>query len=363
VVRVLLINQDKIPHYRVPVYGYLSRYLGDYGFSLIVVASGIEEGNPHSIEFEFEEFPLSLKNLLFWIIRHKIDIIILWVNLKNIYLLPICIIAKLLLDKKIVYWGHGKDLANKDAKVKNIAYAIQQYLSDAIIIYAEHLRGYVPQIFHKKVFIANNTLCINYRGLECDRREKVLAQYGIWTEKNIICVGRIQKRKRLENLIAAHAYMNRPDVGLIIVGPDVDGILNKYNGPNIYKLGKIVNNDKFDLLSCADIYCIPGAIGLSIVDAFYCGLPLVTEAGDDSPEIMYLKNGENGFIVPKGNIVEMANKMQVLLDNELLRQQFSENAKLEIAKNGSIDNMCAGFRDSLLYIYDQLQNKNAKSKE
>ena len=67
----------------------------------------------------------------------------------------------------------------------------------------------------------------------------VLAEYGIYTKKNIICVGRMQRRKRLEHLVAAFSHMNRPDTGLILVGPDPDGILNEIKGDNIYKLGPI----------------------------------------------------------------------------------------------------------------------------
>jgi glycosyltransferase involved in cell wall biosynthesis len=52
-------------------------------------------------------------------------------------------------------------------------------------------------------------------------------------------MGRMHRRKRLDHLVAAFAYMNRPDIGLILVGPDPDGILNKIECNNIYKLGPI----------------------------------------------------------------------------------------------------------------------------
>ncbi len=138
--------------------------------------------------------------------------------------------------------------------------------------------------------------------------------------------------------------------GLILVGPDPEGVLNKIDGDNIYKLGPIYGDDKFDLLSASDVYCLPGAVGLSIIDAFHCGLPLVTEEGDESAEIMYLRNGINGFVVTRGNIVEMAQKLQLLLDNDVLRRQFSDAAKREVSENASIDKLCAGFRDALLYV-------------
>lgn len=352
-IRVLLINQDKIPHYRIPVYGYLSKYLNSYGFEFIVASEGIQSSNPHPIEFQYTEIPLSILSLTRFILKKRIDIIIFWVNLKHPYLLPMYLIAKVLLRRKMIYWGHGKDLLDREARIKNMAYATQQALCDAIILYAEHLKKYVPNRFHKKVFIANNTLYLSYPGLPHEEKKNVLTEYGIHTKKNIICMGRMQKRKRVEHLVETLAYVKRSDTGLILVGPDPDGILNKIEGDNIFKLGPIYGNKKFDLLSAADVYCLPGAVGLSIIDAFYCGLPLVTEDGDESAEIAYLKNGVNGFIVPRGNIVEMAQKLDLLLNNDTLRRKFSDAAKREIAENADIDKLCAGFKDALCYVTGQ----------
>ncbi|MGO9554399.1 MAG: glycosyltransferase family 4 protein [Syntrophobacteraceae bacterium] len=222
-------------------------------------------------------------------------------------------------------------------------------MCDSIILYAEHLKKYVTCYFHKKIFIANNTLCISYPGLEPGGRGKVLAEYGINTRKNIICVGRLQKRKRLDHLVYALKSMNRPDIGLILVGPDSDGILDGVEGDNIFKLGALYGDRMFDLLSASDVYCLPGAVGLSIVDAFFCGLPFVTEDGDESAEIMYLRDGENGFIVPRGDIAELARKLLLLLDDDALRARFSGEARREVRENASMDRMCAGFRDALCY--------------
>jgi len=105
----------------------------------------------------------------------------------------------------------------------------------------------------------------------------------------------MQMRKRLDHLAEAFVYINRADIGLILVGPDPDGGLDKIEGDNIFKLGPIFGDKKYDLLSSADIFCLPGAVGLSIVDAFYCGLPFVTEEGDESGEIMYLGSAEKAF--------------------------------------------------------------------
>lgn len=68
---------------------------------------------------------------------------------------------------------------------------------------------------------------------------------------------------------------------------------------------------------------------------------------------MYLRHGVNGFVVPRGNILEMAQKLQLLLENDALRRQFSDAAKREIAENANIDKLCAGFRDALRYVTGQ----------
>ena len=346
--RVLLLHSGYIPHYRVPVYGRLSAYLRQYDFELMVASDRIQADNPHPIEFEFREAALSTRGIAQLLRRERIEVIILFVDMRHRYLFPTYFVAKGLLGRKMIYWGQGLNLANPKS-IRNVAYRMEHLFCDGIILYAEHLKKYVAPRFHGKTFVANNTIVMSYGGLPAERRGSVLAEYGIGTRKNIICVGRLQKRKRLENLVAAHARINRPDIGLIFVGPDSDGILNELGGDNVYKLGPMYGARKFDLLSAADVYCIPGAVGLSIVDAFQCGLPLVTEEGDESAEMMYLKDGQNGFIVPRGDIPALADRLLLLLDNDELRKRFSDEARREIAENGHIDKLCEGFRDALMH--------------
>jgi glycosyltransferase involved in cell wall biosynthesis len=348
--KVLLIHAGKIAHYRVPIYNYLSEYLESYGFDLMVLSDGIQRDNPHRIFFNYIEKNLSTISIVNFLIRNDIDVIIDFIALRNLYLFPIYFIAKGIMRKRMIYWGQGRDLLDQHAKIKNIAYAIEQSMCDAIILYSEHLKKYLPERFHKKTFIANNTLCIEYPGLATDvTKEDILKKYGINTMKNIICMGRMQKRKRIDHIYAALKYINRSDIGLILVGPDNEGILDDIEGNNIYKLGPIYGDERFDILTVSDVYCLPGAVGLSIIDAFYCGLPFVTEEGDESAEIMYLKNGVNGFIVPRGNIKELAEKLLALLDNDNLREQFSKAAKQEIEKNGSMEQLGVGFRNALIF--------------
>lgn len=347
--RVLLLHGGQIPHYRVPVYNYLSRYLRERAFDLTLMSEAVQPGNPTAIEFPYVEVPISAGRVGRLMQRGQYDVLIVFVNMRHWYLFPVYAVAKGILRKRMIWWGQGRDLLDPNSRLKNTAYALEHLLCDAILLYAEHLRKYVARRFQHKVFVANNTLAIDYPGLPVGDREPVLRRHGIHTRKNIICVGRFEKRKRLDHLIAALRLMDRRDVGLILIGPDSDGLLKGIEDANIHWLGEIYGNERFDLLSSADVYCLPGAVGLSIVDAFHCGLPFVTEEGDESAEIAYLKPGENGLVVPRGDVPALAAALKRLLDDDGLRARYSSAARQQALGSASVERMGEGFVRALRF--------------
>jgi glycosyltransferase involved in cell wall biosynthesis len=346
--KVLLINQETIPAYRVAVYNYMARYLRERNVELTVVSEGAPAEAGNEIQFPHAKLDkitfVGLARLCFSL---RADVVIYWVRLRHLYLFPLLAFLKLT-GRKAIYWGHGSDLGKGPGMaVKRALNAVEYAVSEGIILYCDQQLNRIPRRFHHKVFIANNTLCFPQYPFRAPDRNTTLAKFGIPTPTNIICIGRMQKRKRLHHLVQAFQSLNRPDVGLVFVGPDTDGVMDGISGKNIFKLGPIYGDDRLGLLSAMDIFCIPGAVGLSIVDAFYCGLPIVTEDGDESPEMMYLRPGENGFIVPRGDIPELARKLQLLIDDPVLRRNFGRAAVQEIMTRGHIDRMCAGFQAAI----------------
>jgi glycosyltransferase involved in cell wall biosynthesis len=344
---VFLINGGTIPHYRVPVYNYLSDYLLKYNFILNIISEGFQEGNPHIIRFCYREIDLCFTSMRRLFEKTRPDAAIFWVG-PHLYMFPVLILAKLL-KIKVVHWGHRRPMHN-NYFLKWLVYNIEHFVDDAVILYAEDLIKYVYRPFRSKTFVANNTLNLSTYNPFRGNRETIKAKYGIFTRKNIICIGRMQRRKRVDDLVEAFKILGMEDVGLILAGPDSEGILTPIEGRNIFKLGPVYGEESLDLLSASDVYCLPGAIGLSIVDAFFCGLPVVTEDVLHGPEIMYLKDGINGFIIPKGDIPKLAEKLKVLITDDALRERLSQAARYEIMTNGHIDRMCEGFRNTLQYV-------------
>lgn len=351
--KVFLINQRETPHYRIAAYDYISEFLKKEGYLLTVVSEGIQQGNKHQITYDEIYITLNFVNLLKLILNTKPDVVIYWIHLRLPYLFPLLVLLKLLRIKSI-YWGHGTDLLKRGPMLlKNFAHYIEFLLSDALILYADHLKKNIKKKFHSKIFVANNTLNFNNFNPNPENKSTCLSRYNISTKKNIICMGRMQKRKKIDHLYKAFELLNRNDVGLILVGPDNEGILCDIKGKNIFIIPPIYDDERLDLLSASDIFCLPGAVGLSIVDAFYCSLPFITEDGDMSPEIMYLKNGVNGFVVPMDDIRSLTDKLRVLLDNDELRARFSSAAKAEITTNGNMDIMCKGFLAALNFVCNE----------
>jgi glycosyltransferase involved in cell wall biosynthesis len=350
--KIVLLHQDKILHYRVSIYNYFFKSFKKNNYDFSIISNGIDRHNPHPIGFTHYDIELGTKSILGLLKTIRPDIVIFFVNLKNIYLFPVlfwCKIRKI----KTVYWGHAIDLGDKQSKVKNFFYSLEHSLVDALILYAPHLLQYVKPKRHSKCFIANNTLNLFDRDIPDVDPQEVKKKYKITTNKNVVYVGRIQNRKGLDLLLDALALIKDDSVGLVLVGPNHDCDVDFKRYKNVYQLGPLFGKDLAEVLLTMDVCCIPKWVGLSIVEAFYFGLPLVTTDVAHPPEIMYLRNGINGFIVPDGDIPAMAERLSALLTDDELRKRMGEAARREILENATIEKMFEGFRKAVAHCVGQ----------
>jgi glycosyltransferase involved in cell wall biosynthesis len=330
----------------VSIYNYLSEYLYERNYALTVLSSAIEHNCTHPVRFQFSNIKLTIGNLIKEIKSYQPHAVIFFVNLKNPYLFPLIVYCKTH-GIRVLYWGHGRDLSDQNSAIKNVLYMLEHSLSDSIVLYAEHLKTHIATWNRKKIFIANNTLNLSDISRPDVDKTLVFDKYGIHTQKNILFVGRLQRRKKLGDLLQAHALMALDNVGLVIVGPSEDADVEVGGYKNVYKLGPVYGDSLFELMAAMDVYCMPGWVGLSIVDAFFMGLPLVTQEGDHPPEIGYLRHGENGYMVPAGDLDTMARVLDQILEDDQLRTRLSLNATQTYRCKAHIDIMCEGFYRAL----------------
>jgi glycosyltransferase involved in cell wall biosynthesis len=201
----------------------------------------------------------------------------------------------------------------------------------------------------RKVFVANNTVNFEAFPAVSAAKEELKREFGIPFKKVVLFVGRMRSVKKVEHLIEAFNGIDDPDCGCVIVGDpmgyDLPALIKK---KNVIHLGEVHDPDGLKIskiFKLSDLFVIPGDVGLGMNQAFFWGLPVVTEAGMQPPEIHYLTEGRSGFVVLENDTCALTEKMLLLLRDDSLRAQFSAAAREDIMRDASIERMFSGFRD------------------
>lgn len=164
----------------------------------------------------------------------------------------------------------------------------------------------------------------------------------------MIIVGTINPTKRIEDFILSAAILTKRYANLqfYIVGPELDSQLNYIRGlkaliqehglDNVHFLG--ARDDVPSLLKAVDVYvCTSGseASPMAVWEAMSMKKAVVsTDVGDVR---VFIKDGVNGFIVPKTNITSIADKISILVENASLRKKFGERAREVTIKELNLD--------------------------
>lgn len=342
-------------HYRVSVYNYFWRRFLENGWDFSVFADKLQGQNQNPLCFDVKEMPFRFGDYKQEIQKLKPDAVILFLHLKDKILWPLVHWLKLR-RIPVIFWTKTRNLDDADNFLKNVLFNYVMRLSDGVILYTEPLLANVPESSRHKSFAANNT--INFEDFPeiTESKEEIKRQLGLPFRKIVLFSGRIAEegnRKKVHHLIEIFHELPRNDIGLVIVGSGLpENFKQRLNPKNTRYLGEVhdpENRAISRIFKMADICSIPGHVGLGLNQAFYWGLPMVTEAGLQPPEFFYLQNGRNGFTVPEDDVTALKEKLLYLADNEAVLQQFSQNARADIREHGSIEGMFQGFQNCVNY--------------
>lgn len=347
--RVVLIS-NRVMHYRVSVYNYFWKRFREDGWEFEVIASELQSQNKIPLLFPFEELPFR-----FWLYRRAIldrkpDAVILFLHLKDRMLWPLLHWLKLA-RIPIAFWTKTRNLDAPGNPLRDAAFNYVMRMNDGLILYSSELMKNVPRSKRDKAFAANNTINFHDFPAVTESKEEIKRQLGIPFRKVVLFVGRMGEggRKRVDHLIEIFRDVNDRDAGLVIVGSGMRPEWQaRINPRTTMYLGEVHDPGQLQIsriFKMADVCAIPGHVGLGINQAFFFGLPVVTEEGNQPPEIAYLKPGRNGFIVPANDVRQLREKLFYLLDNDAVREEFSRRAREDILAEASIEGMYAGFRN------------------
>jgi phosphatidylinositol alpha-mannosyltransferase len=156
-------------------------------------------------------------------------------------------------------------------------------------------------------------------------------------KKNILFVGRLEKRKGIEYLIKAFRLVkgDLPQSRLIILGPGAR-LRQKYERvaqgiPDIVFLGNIPYNELPRYYASADVFCCPAtgeeSFGMVLLEAMAMGKPVV--ATNIAGYAQLVEQGKEGVLVAPKDEMALAQAIISLLDNPSLAQEMGERGRLK----------------------------------
>ena len=152
--------------------------------------------------------------------------------------------------------------------------------------------------------------------------------------RNILFVGRQEKRKGLPYLLEAYRELKRdmPDTRLIIVGPDggLRGACLRYveqqQLKDVHFVGYVADQDLPRYYRSADVFCAPNtgheSFGIILLEAMAASAPIV--ASDISGFRDVLTDGEHGMLVSPKDSGALARALTTLLNDADRRDSMAK---------------------------------------
>jgi glycosyltransferase involved in cell wall biosynthesis len=148
-------------------------------------------------------------------------------------------------------------------------------------------------------------------------------------EKFILCLGTIEPRKNLSNLIRAYAKVRPPGVKLICAGgkgwmyQDVFRTVEELHMGSDVLFPGFVPNDELPLwYSAAMAFVYPSSyegFGIPVLEALACSTPTVATASSSLPEVA----GDAALLVPDNDIEVLTEAVSRILADNNLRADLS----------------------------------------
>lgn len=180
--------------------------------------------------------------------------------------------------------------------------------------------------------------------------------------KIVISVGRLAYQKGYDMLVDVWKNVSgkHPDWKLIVFGfgPEHDSLSKKISSLGLDD-NVIINAPVSDIVSeylNASIFVSSSryeGLPMTLLEAMSCGLPCVSFACPCGPSEI-INSGQNGYIVPLGDIRQMSDRICQLIENNEQRKLLGMNARKSM-ENYSIENIMRKWIELFHYISDKKQ--------
>lgn len=236
-------------------------------------------------------------------------------------------------------------------------------LSDAFLVQTEHARKILSQDFHlsiAKIFTIPNGIDLSEYTFPLDNTNKKEA-LGIPKENiNITCVTTFKKGKGLVELILAFESLCKqyPKLSLLLVG---DGPLRQELEDRVQKLSSSAHifflskrTDVKEILRISDIFSLPTySEGMSnaLLEAMASRLAIVTTNILVNREL--LKEDISALLVPVKDVRALANALEKLIQDPLLRKSLGDRARAKVETSFEIGKVLDRIRETYNHVLER----------
>ena len=313
----VLIIQFQVMHYRVPFFLQLHSKLQEDGIELVVAYS--PPNRAHALRKNSADLPKEFGHkvrgywfadrLLYqslWSEIRRADLVITGNENKYLMNLWLFLLSKSRF-KKVALWGLGQVMEEDKSRLANWLREKSVKAANWYFIYTD---GGIPflrkqgmsaeRITTVQNAVDTRALSKTLESLDEGEITQAMAQIAIGEGPIGIYCGVLEPTKHVPFLISAARLIRQkvPDFQLLIVGDGPDRPWVEMTAKQnlwVHYLGPKFGREKAIALRMADLFLLPGRVGLAILDSFAAGLPLfTTDLAIHGPEVSYLCDGENG---------------------------------------------------------------------
>lgn len=184
-----------------------------------------------------------------------------------------------------------------------------------------------------------------------DQRAEVRRELGLGDQDVVaVMVARLAPLKGHELLLRAVARLApaHPELKVVLVGEgprsDEIALLARRLGVADRLVSTGLRRDVGHLLAGADLGVLPSAheaVPISIIEEMAAGLPVLVTAVGGLPDIV--GDGEEGFVVPPGDLDALACRLGQLVADDELRRSLGKKARLRAERDLTIENTARAY--------------------
>jgi glycosyltransferase involved in cell wall biosynthesis len=173
---------------------------------------------------------------------------------------------------------------------------------------------------------------------------------GFDGKPNVLFVGRLQARKRVDLLLQACAALPaslQPRLVIVGDGPERNPLesLAKTIYPSAEFLGGKHGMELAAYFSAADLFVLPGTGGLAVQEAMSHGLPVIMGQGDGTND--ELVRPENGWQIPPDDLPVLVETLRTALSEAALLRQMGVESYRIVREEINLEKMVGVFVEAL----------------